>query len=181
MIFCFSISSFAFSEQINIPAGNYQFSENLDFSQMTIGFWFDLRFKVIGEETQYVFFHSSLQDLYIAYNTEYTPNNEILVYSNGHWIDEKYRFITVTDDFTRQYSDEPTYESVLEFIETNMTDYPNTLNPTFWENVTQVWTSTLTASTIIITWLLANQIALCGLYLYILIACIGIGKRFVKT
>lgn len=109
----------------------------------------------------------------------YSPNQDNVYYSNNGWNVQGGKTITITSDITIIDTDEINF--LLSNIQTGIPIPPQKPIESVMDNVNSVWTTTLSVSTLVITWLVANQIALCGLYLYILIAVIGICKRFVNA
>lgn len=93
---------------------------------------------------------------------------------------ENHRSMTVIEETTI------TDSGVIKFLYENVSGLPEVPSPHAQElsemlDESKSFLSTaLSAATLIITWLAANQICLCAMYLFILVAMGGVCKRFVK-
>lgn len=93
---------------------------------------------------------------------------------------ENHRDITVIEEITI------TDTEVIKFLYDNVSGLPNQPSPHAQElsemldDSKSFLSTSLSAATLIITWLAANQICLCAMYLFILVSMVGVCKRFVK-
>lgn len=97
--------------------------------------------------------------------------------NDGNWANDNYKTITLTEEYTVDQA----IKTVI--LNNNVTSVTEPAPPPLEKEVNGVKTTfsaTLFVGGLLISWLVANQICLVGLYLYIMIALAATGRRFIK-